>query len=106
MVRWGSSHPWRSAQPAHASPGETAALNRAVRAVCHEAHRLGLLAEEMLIAIKQAWSQVSAMRASRLGERDGDVLKQVVSSSIELFFEERDGDERRAPLSIPEDQRE
>jgi hypothetical protein len=46
------------------------------------------------------------MRASRLGERDGDVLKQVVSSSIELFFEERDGDERRAPLSIPEDQRE
>ena len=92
--------------PAHASPGETAALNRAVRAVCLEAHRLDLRAEEMVIAIKQAWSQVSAMRASRLGERDGDVLKQVVSSSIELFFEERDGDERRAQSLIPEDQRE
>ena len=52
------------------------------------------------------WSQISAMRASRLGERDGDVLKQVVSSSIELFFEERDGDERRAQSLIPEDQRE
>ena len=102
----GEQSPLAFGAPAHASPGETAALSRAVRAVCREAHRLDLRAEEMLIAIKQAWSQISAMRASRLGERDGDVLKQVVSSSIELFFEERDGDERRAPLSIPEDQRE
>jgi hypothetical protein len=102
----GEQSPLAFGAPAHPSPGETAALNRAVRAVCHEAHRLDLRAEEMVIAVKQAWSQVSAMRASRLGERDGDVLKQVVSSSIELFFEERDGDERRAQLSIPEDQRE
>ena len=102
----GEQSPLGFGMPAQSSPSERAALNRAVRVVCHEAHRLDLRAEEMVIAIKQAWSQVAVMRTSRLGERDGEVLEQIVSSSIELFFEARDGDERRAPLSIPEDQRE
>jgi len=100
----GEQSPLRFGKPAQSSPAERAALNRAVRAICHEAHRLDLRAEEMVIAIKQAWLQVAIMRTSRLGERDSEVLEQIVSSSIELFFEARDGDERRAPLSMPEDQ--
>jgi len=88
----------------HSSPEETAAFNRAVQAICHEAHRLDLRAEELVIAIKQAWSQLAAVRKSRLGERDSDVLRRVVSSSIEVFFESRDADGRRAQL--PEQQTE
>ena len=88
----------------HPSSEETAAFNRAVHALCHEAHRLDLRAEELVIAIKQAWSQLAAVRASRLGERDGDVLRGVVSSSIEVFFESREADGLRA--QSPEQQTE
>ena len=88
----------------HPSPEETAAFNRAVQALCHEAHRLDLRAEELVIAIKQAWSQLAAVRKSRLGERDSDVLRRVVSSSIEVFFESREADGLRA--QSPEQQTE
>jgi hypothetical protein len=64
-----------------------AALDRAVREVCSEAHRLDLRAEELLVAVKQAWSQLAPVRARHLGDRDGDVLRDVVSTSIEVFFE-------------------
>ena len=49
------------------------------------------------IAIKKAWSQLAAVRTNQLAERDGDVLREIVSSSIELFFESRDGEGQRAP---------
>lgn len=73
-----------------ASRAADAALDRAVREVCDEAHRLDLRAEEMLIAVKQAWSQFAPTRAQHLGDRDGDVLREVVSTSIEVFFEPDD----------------
>jgi hypothetical protein len=57
--------------------------------VCAEAHRLDLRAEEMLIALKQAWAQLARTRARHLGDRDGDVLRSVVTTSIEIFFESR-----------------
>jgi len=88
----------------HPSPEETAAFDRAVHALCHEAHRLDLRVEELVIAIKQAWSQLAAVRTSRLGERDIDVLRGVVSSSIEIFFASREADGRRA--QSPEQQTE
>ena len=75
---------------AHPSAAEHAAVQRAVHKICSEAHRLDLKAEELLVGIKQAWSQLANVRARHLGERDGDVLRQVVSSSIEEFFEARD----------------
>lgn len=81
----------------HPSPTELAAFQRAVHAICREAHQLDLQAEALVIAIKKAWAQLAAVRASRLAERDGDVLRDVVSSSIELFFESRDGEGRRTP---------
>lgn len=74
----------------HPSSAEHAAVQRAVRAICGEAHRLELRAEELIIGIKQAWSQLAPVRARHLGDRDGDVLREVVSSSIEVFFESRD----------------
>jgi len=80
---------------AYQSPREAAAFDRAMRAICREAHRLDLRAEELVIAIKKGWAQLGAMRASRLAERDGDVLRGVVSSAIELFFESRDDEGRR-----------
>lgn len=64
-----------------------AALELAVRTVCDEARRLDLRAEELLVALKQAWSQLANVRARHLGDRDGDVLREVVSTSIEVFFE-------------------
>ena len=79
----------------HPSQAEAAAFDRAVRVICGEAHRLELRAEELLVGIKQAWTQLASVRARHLGERDGDVLREVVSSSIEVFFETRetpDGD--------------
>jgi hypothetical protein len=50
-----------------------------------------LRAEELLIGIKQAWSQLAVLRAHQLGDRDGDVLREVVSHAITVFYEERDG---------------
>jgi len=64
-----------------------AAFQRAVREICGEAHRLELRAEEVLVGIKQAWSQLAPVRARHLGDSDNDVLREVVSSSIEVFFE-------------------
>jgi len=83
----------------YASPSraEMAAFDRAVHAICRDAHRLDLRAEELLIAIKQAWSQLAAARRSHLGERDGDVLREIVSASIEVFFESRDLEQHRDP---------
>ena len=74
---------------AHPSRAEDAAFERAVREICREAHRLDLQAEALLVGIKQAWSHLAPMRARHLGDRDGDVLREVVSSSIEVFFEAR-----------------
>ena len=74
----------------HPSSAEHAALQRAVRAICGEAHHLDLRAEELIIGIKQAWSQLTTIRARHLGDRDGDVLREIVSSSIEVFFESKD----------------
>jgi hypothetical protein len=65
------------------------AFERAVGLVCAEARRLDVRAEELLIALKQAWSQLAPLRARHLGDRDGDVLRQIVTSSIEVFFESR-----------------
>ena len=78
----------------HPSRAEVAAFERAVHAICGEALRLDLRAEELLVGLKQAWSQLATVRKSRLGERDGDVLRQLVSSSIELYFESREEKER------------
>ena len=72
------------------SRAETAAFDRAVRMICRKAHRLDLRAEELVIGIKQAWFQLAPIRITHLGERDGDVLQEVVSSSIEVFFESRE----------------
>jgi len=74
----------------HPSSAENAAVQRAVRIICAESHRLGLRAEELIIGIKQAWLQLAPVRARHLGDRDGDVLREVVSNSIEVFFEVRD----------------
>jgi hypothetical protein len=74
----------------HPSGAENAAVQRAVRTICAESHRLGLRAEELIIGIKQAWVQLAPVRARHLGDRDGDVLREVVSNSIEVFFEARD----------------
>jgi hypothetical protein len=73
-----------------ASRAADVALVRAVREVCDEAHRLDLRAEDMLVALKQAWSQLAAVRARHLGDRDADVLREVVSTSIAVFFQPRD----------------
>jgi hypothetical protein len=72
------------AQP---SPIADSALHGAVRALCTEARRLDLRAEEMLIGLKQAWAHLATTRSGHLGDRDGDVLQHVVTSSIEAYFE-------------------
>ena len=69
------------------SRAEMAAFERAVDTICREAHILDLRAEELVIGIKQAWFQLAPVRFNHLGERDGDILREVVSSSIEIFFE-------------------
>ena len=69
------------------SRAETAAFERAVHMICREARRLDLRAEELVIGLKQAWFQLAPLRITHLGERDGDVLQEVVSSSIEAFFD-------------------
>lgn len=78
----------------HPSSAENAAFERAIVEICGEAHRLDLRAEELLVAIKKAWAHLAPVRARHLGDRDGDVLNEVVSSSIEVFFAARDERER------------
>jgi len=79
----------------HASSAEDAAIQRAVQAVCTEARRLELRAEEMIIGIKQAWARLAPIRARQLGDRDADVLREVVSHSIEVFHEAQDASSRK-----------
>jgi hypothetical protein len=74
------------AQPSSAAD---AAFTDAVHVLCDEAHRLDLRAEELLIALKQAWAHLATTRARHLGDRDGDVLREVVTTSIEVFFDAR-----------------
>ena len=74
----------------HPSSSENAAFERAVHEICGEARRLDLRAEELLVGIKRAWAHLAPVRARHLGDRDGDVLREVVSSSIEVFFAARD----------------
>ena len=74
----------------HPSSAENAAVQGAVRIICRDAHRLGLRAEELIVGIKHAWSQLAPVRARHLGDRDADVLREVVSSAIEVFFESHD----------------
>jgi hypothetical protein len=78
------------------SPMERVAVERAVRVICAEAHSLGLRAEELVIAIKKAWSLLAEVRMNQLADRDADVLREIVSSAIELFFASRDGEGRGA----------
>ena len=80
---------------AHPSSVENAALQRAVRSICAEAHRVDLRIEELIIGVKQAWSQLAPVRARHLGDRDADVLREVVSSTIEVFFTSHDAASRR-----------
>jgi len=87
----------------HASHEENAAFDCAVLEICDEAHRLGLRAEELLIAVKSAWAHLAPVRARHLGDRDGDVLREVVSSSIDVFFAARD---ERVDERVHEDRRE
>ena len=79
------------------SSAERAAVQRTVHRICYEAHQLDLKAEELIIGIKQAWSQLAHVRARHLGDRDRDVLREIVSSSIEVFFDAREAsvDDRR-----------
>ena len=74
----------------HPSAAENEAFERAVVEICDEAHRLDLRAEELLVAIKGAWAHLAPVRARHLGDRDGDVLREVVSNSIDVFFAARD----------------
>jgi len=74
----------------HASVAGDAALDRAVHAVCHEAHAQNVRAEELLIALKRAWSMLASTRARHLGDRDADVLRDFITATIEVFFEPRD----------------
>jgi hypothetical protein len=79
----------------HPSSAEQAAVEHAVHRICEQAHRFELRAEEMIIGIKQAWAQLAPIRARQLGDRDADVLREVVSRSIEVFHETRDASPHR-----------
>ena len=79
---------------AYPSTAEDAAMQHAVRTICAEGHRLDLRAEELIIGIKQAWSQLAPVRARHFGDRDADVLREVVSSTIEEFFASHDAASR------------
>ena len=80
---------------ARPSGADDAAVQRAVLTICAEAHRVDLRVEELIIGIKQAWSQLAPVRARHLGDRDADVLREVVSSTIEVFFTSYDAASRR-----------
>ena len=71
------------------SAAESDAIERAAREICIEAHRLDLRPEELLIETKRAWSRLAGVRADHLGDRDGEVLREVVSACIEVYFGER-----------------
>ena len=79
----------------HASSADDAAIQRAVQTICTEARRLELRAEEMIIGIKQAWARLAPVRTRQLGDRDADVLREVVSHSIEVFHEAREASTRK-----------
>lgn len=72
------------------SASGAAAINHAIVAICADVRQRGLRPEEMLVVVKQAWSQLAPVRARHLGDRDGDVLRHVVTLAIQHYFADRD----------------
>ena len=76
----------RAIYTASAGGALSAALRGSVRRVCVLAQRRGVLAEELLVIMKNSWYELP--EAERLlRERNRDVLSRVIALSIEEYYD-------------------
>lgn len=61
-------------------------LRQAVRALCDEAHRDGAHAEDVLIAVKQAWAALPELTARPGDHHRSDLLRHFITVCIEEFY--------------------
>lgn len=61
-------------------------LRQAVRALCDDARRDGAHAEELLIAVKQAWAALPELTARPGAARGTEMLRHFITVCIEEFY--------------------
>ena len=64
-------------------------LRLAVRALCDEAHRRGAHAEDVIIAVKQAWASLGELTAPPGELRRAEILRHFISVCIDEFYADR-----------------
>ena len=74
-------------------------LRRAVALFCAEARRRGMLAEQVLVTLKEVWSTLPEVRRRGRPQRDR-ALENLISAAIQTFYEPRpDGRVRLQPTT-------
>jgi hypothetical protein len=68
-------------------------LKAELGSVCIEAHRLGMLAEELVIAIKDAWRRIPEARSYERPLGVDSILSECVTTALDEFY--------RAPFTPP-----
>jgi len=66
------------------------ALRRAIRAMCDEAHRNGLRAEQLLVILKDAWSSLPEVARLSPGGTRERLLDRIVTMCVEEFYGPQD----------------
>lgn len=61
-------------------------LREAVGALCAEAHRHGARAEDVLIAVKQAWAALPELTTRPGDHHRTDLLRRFITACIEEFY--------------------
>ena len=61
-------------------------LRSAVRALCDDAHQRGAHAEDVIIAVKQAWAALAELTAQPGEFRRAEILQHFISVCIDEFY--------------------
>ena len=61
-------------------------LRHAVRDLCNDAHRRGAHAEDVIIAVKQAWASLAELTAQPGEPRRAEILRHFITVCIDEFY--------------------
>lgn len=85
--RGADADPASGRPPAAREREADATLQRALQALCDEAHRHGARAEQLLIALKTVWPTLPEVRALPGGEERAALLARVVTRCLDVYYE-------------------
>jgi hypothetical protein len=79
-------------------------LRRGIRLLCDQARRHGVRAEQLVVAVREAWSSLPESRWRAGADRGSELIGRVVAVCIDEFYAGQREDARGdAPASRPRD---